>query len=240
MSDKVKAVKQGDYYTVSNYRSSLLVRKTKPGKRGKVTGFSVSSRRRMRKFLARAIWQRALFVTLTSRDDTIYPQLVAWVKRYNRRWGQTPMVWRKEVQKRGVVHWHILIFTRSWLPLKWIKRSWSEIVGSESSVDVGYIDSRSGVGRYISKYMTKAESDAGAERERSDASGGLENSIILCRGDDVAGRWWGYFNRHKFRFYKPVKVTLTGFLLKVYENLLKYMKDNGYVCNKVSFVVFGT
>lgn len=228
---------QGNLYSVRG-KNSLLTHKRKPGRRGKVVGFSSSSARRLKRLLAKTIWQGALFVTLTARENFEYAQIVAWVKRYQRRWGSVPIVWKKEFQARGTVHYHLLILTRSWLPLKWIKYSWGQIIGDDVSVDVKYCGNRSKVARYIAKYLTKSiELAAGAERERSDGGGVLDASNISCRG----GRFWGVFFREKLRFYKLVKARFNDELIKVYSMIVEYFRDKGmYYVKSFSFVYYGT
>ena len=226
--------RQGNLYSVRS-KSELLTHKRRPGMRQKIKGFSKNSARRLKRLLAKTIWRGALFVTLTAREDFSYGKVVAFLKRYSRRWGKVPVIWKKEYQTRGTVHYHLLILTRSWLPLMWIKNAWSQIIGDDVSVDVRYASNRSKVAYYVSKYLAKQVNEAEAERERSEGIGVLDDSNISCH----TGRFWGVFNRENLRFYKLVKAKITQDLLDVYVRIVNWFRENDmFYIRSFSFVYY--
>jgi hypothetical protein len=139
-------------------------------KRGKVCGLSAGSRRRLQRRLAsinRDVAGLPLFVTLTypgewSDDGRVWKRdLKAWWKRLRRRWPGASAVWRLEFQRRGAPHYHLLLFGVPSLPVKWLARSWYEVVGSGderhllAGTQVQRVKSWRGVAAYASKYMAK-------------------------------------------------------------------------------------
>ena len=114
--------------------------------RGEITEWSRRSRRGMTLRLAETdygplarLGRVPAMVTLTYPGDweTVVPtgrdaktHLKAWVRRYERRWGETLiMVWKLEFQARGAPHFHLYMSP----PLdsgfrRWLSRSWSEVV----------------------------------------------------------------------------------------------------------------
>jgi hypothetical protein len=112
------------------------------GKRGIISGFSRSSRRRMFGKLSRAKWDAcpAVFVTLTYHDtwpdaEGQKQQLRAWKARLLRSpWGRLfgGACWRLEWQKRGAPHYHIVVFFTAMPSLTefraWCSKAWNAIV----------------------------------------------------------------------------------------------------------------
>jgi len=81
------------------------------------------------------------------------------------------VIWRKELQERGVVHYHLIVIWKSNRPdgfSKWVKTNWNDIVAPDDSaalahgVDVRPVVNKSGSTMaklmvYLSKYMAKVE-----------------------------------------------------------------------------------
>jgi len=240
-----KVAKIGDLYVV--VRKAYGSGKRKPGKRGVVKRFSKSSRKRLMKFLAITKWESALFVTLTSKNGVSHEQVEAWSKRYARKFGRRVMVWRKELHESGLVHYHLLIYTKTWLPVKWVIKTWSEILGESGSVSVKYVE-RGKIGYYISKYMAKVDNADGgsAERERSAAANGGEATGILDKTNinrHSLGRFWGVKWRECARYYRPVVISAIKLTAKAIAMMIaidNYIteQDWGIYCKLFSFVCF--
>ena len=144
-----------------------------------------------------------LFITLTYPDQ--FPEdpkkwnahLANWRRRYERKWGRTGIVFRKELQTRksgqnaGRVapHFHMLVFLRGTdlhAFRAWLSLTWYEIVGSgderhlRSGASCERARSWKQTGAYLSKYVAKLDVDSpSAEIGRH------------------YGTWWGSELRHK-------------------------------------------
>jgi hypothetical protein len=106
------------------------------GKRGTVDGFSVASRSRLLRLLNTLVFKNCLFVTLTYRRNeqskvTSTSHLNTLRYEQEKVFGLHTVVWRKEVQQRGAIHFHLLIFDPSdfmmtdYVP--WVSQMWNEI-----------------------------------------------------------------------------------------------------------------
>lgn len=103
------------------------------GKRGRIKSFSAASRRRLRSFLASldfsGLGKGIFWVTLTARPEdnerffSIFRDLK---KHFTKRFPACGLVWRLEIQRRGVVHFHCLVFgprpAAEWLRNEWLRR----------------------------------------------------------------------------------------------------------------------
>jgi hypothetical protein len=157
------------------------------GDRGVIKGRSKKSRKRLMELLSRvdlkplaadrpkARWARALFVTLTYPAD--FPSwerakrdLDVFKKRLQRNYPLKWAVWVEEYQKRGAVHFHLVIaFDRHIDVYKfrpWLSQAWYEVVGSndprhlKAGTQAVPLHTKAGVGSlmgYISGEMGKVK-----------------------------------------------------------------------------------
>lgn len=163
------------------------------GKRSAVTEFSRKSRRDLLNFFnslnQNKIKNLPLFITLTypaqfPTDKETWTEHFnrRWRRRFERRYGRLGMVWRKEFQKRGAPHFHVLVFTdRSPSEMyEFVSRAWYESCGEISpehlraGTRVERVRSWGGVMAYAAKYMGKLET--------------------LAPGVESPGRFWGKWN----------------------------------------------
>lgn len=187
------------------------------GRRGEVTGFSKSSRRRlMQEFnkLDELQVSTAYFATLT------YPEHFPAVsitkrhldrlgKRFRRRWPAAAVIWRLEPQSRGAPHYHLFIVG---LPVPsdmsprqfiremryWLKVAWCQIVGAQgielvkhfkAGTQFDQVKSVRHAQSYIGKYLSKDE------HELQDVS---------------PGRFWGVWGPIEDYYGKVVRLVLSG------------------------------
>ncbi len=170
------------------------------GIRGHISGFSKASRRRLQRLLAVIDQERQavpLFVTLTYPGEfpadpaVCAAHLRAFRARMHRKYGRFAAVWRKEYQKRGAPHYHLLLFLDrppdELRPV--VSQLWYEVVASgdqrhlRAGTQVVEVKSWRGARGYAAKYMGKLESsqpDTG-----SPSFQGLGNT----------GRLWGVWYR---------------------------------------------
>jgi hypothetical protein len=159
--------------------------------RGKITHFSRSSRRRLRRLfhsLRRDV--SALLVTLTYHETDPTPReakrhLDAWHKRFRRYCAKgkviVPVIWRMEAQKRGTVHFHLMLFGTRYLSAEKASKWWHEVTDEtseqhrKSGVDVERVEEVEKTAAYCSKYLAKEDSE---EAEWDDP-----------------GRFWGVYRK---------------------------------------------
>lgn len=182
--------------------------KTKPykvvgGKRGRVKGFTKSSRRRMLRKLSQ-VDRRAIpvMVTLTYPGD--YPSdpkkwkrhLDNFCKRLKRRFPAAGGFWKLEPQKRGAPHFHLLVWGVVYrVLLAWVSRAWYEVVGSGdirhlyAGTRVEPIRNIRGLFAYASKYLGK--------------------EVAAMAGWEAVGRYWGVFGGDNIPWGSLVEVSVS-------------------------------
>lgn len=179
------------------------------GVRGEITGFSAASKRRlMRVFASLRRDEKPLFLTLTYHEqepaaDRAKRDIDALAKAIARkcsasRWS---FIWRMEYQKRGAIHFHLLIYGVKWMPKEWIKKAWHRITGetSKEHLEMGawieFVRHPGKVTRYVQKYLCKPASRA------SRASSSTE--------EQYTGRFWGVRNRKWLPRARPEKIRIS-------------------------------
>ena len=234
--------------------SSLLAEKRKPGKRGVIKGMSKASQKRLYRKLAQIEKPGCLFVTITSKEHVKFNDIRALLKRIYEKYGKHTTIWKKEYQKRGTIHYHLLIFGRFWLAAEWLRESWKEITGVEYNPLVNVQFKQSGrVMAYISKYVMKSVlnlKEIGASphgraeygeapnslNDNRDEKGILENSNI---SGESAGRFWGIENRKLIKYHKTIELKyeeLTEKEKKSLNYLWELMYQNKWSGRKLTIV----
>lgn len=180
----------------------------RPASRGDVLTWSPASRRRFCRAVASVPWSSSrerVFVTLTFRElrHDGRRELLAFRKRWERRFGLLPVVWWREFQRSGRCHYHLLAevprgsgaeLVRS----RWAHRCWSEVGG-------GFVDVRrwAGNGAALVRYARKevlngsksyqhalpAALDGEASAELVDPDTGEVERVAAG-----LGRWWGVWH----------------------------------------------
>lgn len=149
-----------------------------PPRRGVIRNFSPSSRRRLLRVMNRVQLTRyaqPLWVTLTHHaevdSDSSLRTFHAWGKRLRRRYPRMQWIWRKAPQKRGVQHYHLVVFfpiSQSHLVVdpevqRTISDQWHEVSDPDSAphaifgAKVERIKSRHKVKRYVASYIAKED-----------------------------------------------------------------------------------
>lgn len=184
-------------------RCGVTLRPGNDSKRGSVTEFSAKSRRNLVRKLGTLKTSAKCFtmaLTLPGKmehltRETILEAFAKLERRYSARarFASVPIVWKREIQKRGAVHWHLLIYC----PLDgyegaalmnevhaWFVRQWNSLVcaGADDETREHHrwwhskgenFQPVKDMAGYFAKYLGKDE----------DASGALP------------GRWWGSWNK---------------------------------------------
>jgi hypothetical protein len=134
--------------------------------------------------------KKPIFVTLTYPNDAPNEEKAerdrsTFEKRLRREHPQAFWHWRKELQERGAVHIHLLVWNVYWIKMDWLARTWFEVVGSEDPkhLEAGTSLERprtwKGVRWYVSKYMAKEQPNMGIHM--------------------LFGRVWGVTNRAAYK-----------------------------------------
>lgn len=103
----------------------------------------------------------SVFLTLTFKESqTCHSRakrdLDTFLKRYKRHTGSPHFLWVAELQKRGTIHFHLVLKSR--VDMGWFQRSWREITGQDvGQQDVRPIKGAHAVSRYLSKYIAKGD-----------------------------------------------------------------------------------
>lgn len=224
-------------------RMSLMdakkVRANRPAIRKRITGFSASSRRRLLRFMARLKTRkiRATFITLTFSgevsNDEAKKALKRLFMRVRRAFPSASGIWRMERQKRGTIHFHLLMFNLPFWEQGNLQETWESCTREQRSiVDIRLVHGTKSVMAYVSKYIAK--------RAGEDGSASLDNvSYQHAEDGETGGRCWGYINKELL----PLGQKLSGVLIRsdVILNLSKLCwalmgSDNPY--HSVSFHLF--
>ncbi|RMG81219.1 MAG: hypothetical protein D6712_16695 [Chloroflexi bacterium] len=149
----------------------------------------------------------AFFITLTYEDmhmlrpvwkDDVKLLLRRLERYFKREYGVAiSAIWRLELQKRGMPHFHIVLFAYGAdLYLKWkvVSDYWGETVGLAFNgypprVDVQVVRSFERLAFYVSKYVAKL--DDALSLSKASYSDGFSDGL---------GRWWGVYRRARLPY----------------------------------------
>lgn len=190
------------------------------GKRGKITGFSAASRRRLFERLStvRRDANKPIFYTLTIPRE-LYSgakQAKAWHralwKRIVYRWPLAAGIWKLEPQADGTAHFHALVWGIAFLPWQRLSVAWAEVM---SGAKLGEPPSWRGVdaGEAAARFRAWADKvSAGAVNKALNAATRVE-AIRSWRGVmsyaakyvgkqtegmEDSGRYWGVVGKAHF------------------------------------------
>ena len=183
---------------------SLVQGTTRPrvggGLRGQITGLTRRSRQTM-VIRAKNLPSMVGFVGLTyPKQFPLDGRLVKVHLDRIGKWLQRRCVnafWFLEFQRRGAPHIHL--FTDAWIDKAELSAAWYKIVGSndpkhlKSGTSVQRLHNSEGMGRYVSKYCSKAGSESKAYQK------------IVPPDYQGVGRLWGIIGRKNLNV-KPVAV----------------------------------
>lgn len=168
--------------------------------RGAVTSFSRKSRKRLLELFNRLeiAGRRTTFLTLTTAQPLpAFQATTAFRKfkeRLRRRFPDVSFVWRKELQKRGAWHYHLILFDFPYIPQAQLQRVWEQCTGEQRSiVDVRLVTTHKELMSYVSKVVAYVSKD--------DDAPSLDTCPYLHAEDARStGRWWGVHNKEKLPF----------------------------------------
>lgn len=187
---------------------------SKGDKRGNVTKFSDKSRRRLQRDIAKVKVAEITFtsvLTMPSGGEENYLdhdfakscfKLFLGRLASQRRFKAVSGYWKRELQKRGALHYHLLLYGLSCPKLRaefhdWLVKTWNELVCAGLDPDekekhrwwharAENFQEVSNMSGYFSKYVGK-----GVDRDGA-----------------LGGRWWGSFNKAKLPFADEFRADL--------------------------------
>jgi hypothetical protein len=125
------------YISNNEIRVSCNIHIGNGGRRMKCKGISRKSRSHLLKLLNSIVFETAIFVTLTYRynmqnDKAAYAHLRKWYKHMCAKNGNAGVIWKKELQSRGAIHYHMFILDA---PKTWDKSTilneWLDVTEQE-------------------------------------------------------------------------------------------------------------
>ena len=136
------------------------------------------------------------FLTLTMRDF-YHPRqakefLRTFMKRLYRQFSKVAVIWRMEYQKRGVPHFHLILYNCPYIDKVWIQTQWGEIISQATPFTrIERIKSYKHLMSYASKYAAKVD-DAGFNRGAYLSTGKNREAY----GEESPGRVWGVWHKN--------------------------------------------
>ena len=242
------------------------------GTRGIVTHFSKDARKRMIDLMARLdrkkiAWGRhkPKFITLTYDRNMIDHKKAArdlkvFVERMQERYPRCSIIWRKEQQKRGAIHFHLMVFGVPFMEIHtsmdtgW-QDHWNQVSGNSiknrNSFDIEVIKSMNGVMFYVSKYMAKEDTQPPKETEYTsekipygqiDQSANVNTPFLGLSMPHIfsatsTGRWWGCYGRKNLPLATRVKRTHI-IPQATFSMWLAMHVESGYASTEHSFTVY--
>lgn len=191
------------------YRLAQEMKETlRKARRGRVSEFSRRSRHRVIDLVNTLRPDaKGLFLTVTyrrnMRDFALAKEhqikLCKWL-RYH--FPQCSILWRMERQRRGAIHFHLLVFGVEFIAAKVLTAYWQKMTGDDSYPDIEPIQNQRKALFYVAKYMTKPNHSA---HERSPLRDWRSMDLSFCHiwrkrplpGSEktFVGRWWGVVGR---------------------------------------------
>jgi hypothetical protein len=180
-----------------------------PPARKPISTFSGKSKLNLKRMFARLdkrVTKRAQMVTLTyalNMQDARQAKkhLHAFAQALHRSYEGAGYIWKMECQKRGAIHFHLLIFGVRFLPWEWVAEVWTRIVfpGSGMTEQEQSYQLQAGTECRAAKSLWEAKSYLEKYLGKTDQTGDLDNP----------GRWWG---THALEAYHApvVEVPLTS------------------------------
>jgi hypothetical protein len=158
------------------------------GTRGRITKFTMKSRKRFLERIAQLELKKRLgytsMVTLTTQAILTPPAAKKYMdtfcKRLKRKFPLSVPIWMMEFQERGAPHFHLLILNMGYWPKEQLQTAWGEIVGEERPFTrIESARSWQGVISYVAKYMAKVDKavQAGYHNVDEYAKGTGENGV---------------------------------------------------------------
>lgn len=116
--------------------------------------------------LCNAQWQfafRPKFLTLTNRDIPTFEEsarrLDVFIKAFRRLYPKLKYICSMELQERGSVHYHLILFNAPYVGKDWLSKNWGNVQRGHGKTQIEQIRSMAGLVWYISTYISSLNDD---------------------------------------------------------------------------------
>lgn len=218
-------------------RKSIKRKKRKVVKRGVITSFSSSSRKRLRQLIVKysSYDIQSITLTLPSTANSDYDYQYLW-HRFTTRYTLTDSyIWRVELQKRGLPHWHLAYFGDFVHAYKLCDR-WRDICKSS------FIQDDKEWSHFV-KYGSKVLPCVNTSNTLSylvDHTSKRKESQLGWNG-----RQWGFIGRSRLEFSSPCERRINDrdfvLIIRQFRRLKQNLKKNriySSISPKVNFLTF--
>ena len=210
----------------------------KISKRGIVLGFSPHSAQRFRELLFKVDWDNYYSVSITLTvpswsNVNVSLQFESLIKGFS-KFCEFPLIWRKEVQKNGKVHYHTIMLSSELSALgnaaHLLRSKWCELAIASVDKEV-FISLHPDIKPDKRNYRRLKEyADSKGCIKSIDATS--EAITYLCDHTSkhkdyqaqTEGRAWGVLNRKALPLVFPQEISLSGLTERQVLNLLKYSR----------------
>lgn len=177
--------------------------------------------------------KNATFVTLTyaknmQNHKRALRDIRAFLKRVDYEYPQHNIFacWKKELQDRGAIHFHVMFWNLPFLAKELVSLWWGEITGDYTEMKcsdgtthheppftrIEYCKNRRKAWYYVSKYLGKMDDKHDSDKQE-DASGfnigsNLAKDQFEPQQKYSTGRWWGWHNRKNIPLAENVTVEI--------------------------------
>lgn len=175
------------------------------GERKKIIQFSRRSRKNLLDRIARMTARNALHITLTYKENyqdhkAAFEHLRRFMQMLGRLYDDAPIMWRKELQQRGAIHFHLLVHSKKFVPKPIIVQKWEQATDGAGGFSwLQFCASARQVGYYVSKYVAKMPDEPQPDDSLLDTATKLHT-----------GRWWGIYNRKNISYPPMQYIELPG------------------------------
>ena len=196
-----------------------------PAKRGVVSGFSQKSRRNLQRELATLSCSAEAFtmaLTLPGDGDAVSQEeandaFATLARRFasKKEFKRVAVMWKRELQKRGALHWHLLLYGLAddpeleWAVRFWLVTQWNALV----CMDVSAGEREHHRWWHIANRWNgkKKRHEENWERVRDMAgyfSKYLGKDPETDQTSPVPGRWWGSWNKRSLPHVSPTELPI--------------------------------
>lgn len=198
---KIRITHQGQLVKITPRASrAMFPRRYGRGNRNITTHFSDRSRKNLLEHFAiidKGKAKNATFITLTyvenQRDHRkAQRDIDTFIKRLCREKDNIFGVWKKELQKRGAIHFHLMVWNLPFVYKAWCAYTWGEITGSWDTVTcdqtgesekvppftrIEYCKSQRKAWYYLAKYIGKVDKN-GESQHFNNETGEITNKTV--------------------------------------------------------------
>lgn len=246
---KIRITQQGDLLKITpRVPRAMFPHRYGRGDRRATTAFTQRSRKNlMEKFaiIDKERAKNATFITLTYSENyqnhkASYGHLREMLRRLLDNRDGAFACWKKELQERGAIHYHIMVWNLPYINKEELAFEWSVITNQFYVQDYGghegvtmpamtrveYCKDKRKAWYYLSKYIGKVETTT----LRNDDTGELKSVFNIGTNlqKESTGRWWGWVNRQNIPLAPVVATELELTWVEYYRYRIDLRRVEGW------------